>query len=98
MSVVRSGQMKKINEPPVKRPEEWLAGDIVLMDTGINNGTIYDHIGIVSQEKNGQGVPLVINLWTVGCELNEMDLLNGDYPKIVGHYRLLHPYYYGAIK
>ena len=26
----------------------------------------------------------------------EMDLLNGRYPHIVGHYRFKHPFYYGA--
>lgn len=82
--------------PPEKNPRAWLPGDIVIMDTGIVNGTIYDHIGIVSEKKNDKGIPLVINLWTVGCKLNEMELLNGDYPEIVGHYRLLHPFYYAA--
>ncbi len=68
------------------------------MDTGVNNGTIYDHIGIVSYHKNQKGIPLVINLWTIGDKLNEMELLNGDYPKIVGHYRLLNPLYYDSYK
>jgi uncharacterized protein YijF (DUF1287 family) len=85
------------NETPLKKPGQWRPGDIVLMDTGINNGTIYDHIGIVSSRKNSQGIPLVINLWTVGWKLNEMELLNGNYPDIVGHYRLHHPFYYGAL-
>ena len=85
------------NETPLKKPDQWRPGDIVLMDTGINNGTIYDHIGIVSARKNSQGIPLVINLWTVGWKLKEMELLNGDYPVIVGHYRLHHPFYYGAL-
>ena len=85
-------------EPPAKKPKEWLPGDIVIMDTGIPNGTIYDHIGIVSSKKTRGGIPLVINLWTIGCQLNEMELLNGDYPKIVGHYRLLHPFFYDALE
>jgi len=83
--------------PPLKNPKQWRPGDIVIMDTGIDNGTIYDHIGIVSSRKNPQGIPLVINLWTIGWILNEMELLNGDYPVIVGHYRLRHPFYYGAL-
>ncbi len=82
-------------EPPAKSKRQWLPGDVVLMDTGIRNGTIYDHIGIVSSRKKN-GIPLVINLWTVGWKLNEMELLKGDYPKIVGHYRLFSPLYYGA--
>jgi uncharacterized protein YijF (DUF1287 family) len=83
-------------EPPLKSPTQWKPGDIVLMDTGISNGTIYDHIGIVSDNKDIDGSPLVINLWTVGWKLNEMQLLNGDYPKIVGHYRLLNRLFYDA--
>jgi len=90
--------LKLTLEPPAKNPQQWLPGDIVLMDTGIDNGTIYDHIGIVSDRKTDQGIPLVINLWTTGCHLNEMDLLQGDYPGIVGHYRLFHPYYYNAVR
>ncbi len=75
---------------------EWRPGDIVLFDTGVQNGTVYDHIGIVSNtELNNR--PLVINLWTIGYEINEMDLLNGKYPTPVGHYRLTHPYYYDAL-
>jgi uncharacterized protein YijF (DUF1287 family) len=85
------------NETPLKKPDQWQPGDIVLMDTGIDNGTVYDHIGIVSSRKNRQGIPLVINLWTVGWKLNEMELLNGDYPGIVGHYRLHHPFYYSVV-
>lgn len=81
-------------KPPAEAPLQWKAGDIVLMDTGISNGTIYDHIGIVSTNKRPGGIPWVINLWTVGWDLNEMELLNGDYPKIVGHYRLHHPFFY----
>lgn len=84
------------NDPPARRGDQWRGGDIVLMDTGIRNGTIYDHIGIVSDNKDIDGNPLVYNLWTVGWKLKEMQLLNGDYPKIVGHYRLHHPMYYGA--
>ncbi|MCP3901169.1 MAG: DUF1287 domain-containing protein, partial [Desulfobacteraceae bacterium] len=75
------------NTPPKDSPEQWRAGDIVLMDTGVNNGTIYDHIGILSDRKIND-VPLVINLWTIGYSLEQMDLLQSDYPKIVGHYRL----------
>ncbi len=85
------------NKTPKEVPGEWKAGDIVLMDTGVNNGTIYDHIGIVSNRKI-DGIPLVINLWAIGSVLNEMELLRGEYPKIVGHYRMLHPFYYDAYK
>lgn len=88
--------LKLTHDPPRKKPKEWLPGDIVLMDTGISNGTIYDHIGIVSSQRQN-GIPLVLNLWTVGSKLEDMDLLQGDYPKIVGHYRLKHLFYYNTI-
>ncbi len=81
------------NTAPALAPEAWQAGDIVIMDTGISNGTIYDHIGIVSDIKKKKR-PLVINLWTIGSKINEMDLLDGEYPVIVGHYRLQHPFNY----
>ena len=73
--------------------KNYIPGDIVVMDTGIRNGTKYDHIGIVSDTKY-EGRYLVINLWSVGYDLNEMDLLNGKYPTVVGHYRFNHPFDY----
>jgi len=81
---------------PDTAKKDWQAGDIVLMDTGITNGTVYDHIGIVSDTKTGSR-PLVINLWTIGYRINEMDLLNGNYPAVVGHFRLDHPFRYHAV-
>ena len=78
---------------PGQAPDGWKAGDIALFDTGIANGTIYDHIGIVSDRKM-DGIPLVINIWVTGETTSEMDLLNGKYPTIVGHYRLTHPFDY----
>lgn len=72
----------------------YLAGDIVLMDTGIVNGTKYDHIGVVGDQTDGQGLPQVINIWTVGHRTASMDLLGNDYPTIVGHFRMSHPFEY----
>jgi uncharacterized protein YijF (DUF1287 family) len=68
--------------------------DIVLMDTGIANGTVFDHIGIVDQKKNADGLPLVINIWTVGSQTSAMDLLGKPYPTIVGHFRFAHAFDY----
>ncbi len=82
-------------KPPLNQPQDWLPGDIVLMDTGVQNGTIYDHIGIVS-DRYEKKRPLVINLWTIGYQINQMDLLSGDYPTIVGHYRMGHLFDYGG--
>lgn len=77
-----------------KRPTRYQAGDIVTMDTGIPNGTAYDHIAIVAGSKNGSGAPLAINIWTVGFKTMAMDLLAKDYPGVVGHFRLTHPFDY----
>lgn len=85
------------NKLPSEGNQNWLPGDIVLFDTGINNGTIYDHIGIVGNKKKN-GRYQVINLWTVGYELNYMDLLSGGYPRVVGHYRFNHLYDYSVIR
>lgn len=72
----------------------WAPGDIVVMDTGIQNGTPYDHIGILDKERDGQGFPLVINIWTVGHRTSSMDLLGNGYPSVVGHFRMNHPFDY----
>jgi hypothetical protein len=74
--------------------KHYQAGDIVTMDTGIANGTIYDHIGIVDSRKSEKGMPLVINIWTTGYRTQSMELLGTDYPTIVGHFRLTHPFDY----
>jgi uncharacterized protein len=49
-------------------------GDIILMDT-FPSRSGPDHIGIVSDRLDAQGLPLVINNWTVGTVTAEMDLL-----------------------
>jgi uncharacterized protein YijF (DUF1287 family) len=85
------------NRNPDQKPEEWKPGDIVLFDTGVQNGTIYDHIGIVGNKREN-GKYWVCNLWTIGFDLQEMDLLYADYPDIVGHYRLIHPLCYDGFK
>jgi uncharacterized protein YijF (DUF1287 family) len=69
-------------------------GDIVTMDTGIRNGSVFDHIGIVARATDERGIPLVINIWTVGYRTSAMSLLGRTYPKIVGHFRLTHPFDY----
>jgi hypothetical protein len=49
-------------------------GDIILMDT-FPNRPGPDHIGILSERLDDQGLPLVINNWTDGTVTAEMDLL-----------------------
>jgi uncharacterized protein YijF (DUF1287 family) len=49
-------------------------GDVILMDT-FPSRSGPDHIGILSDTLDGQGLPLVINNWTNGTVTSEMDLL-----------------------
>ena len=77
-----------------KHSSTFKTGDIVLLDTGIRNGTVFDHIGILVEKKNAEGIPLIFNIWTEGYYAEIMDLLDNDYPTVVGHYRLLHLFEY----
>jgi uncharacterized protein YijF (DUF1287 family) len=49
-------------------------GDIILMDT-FPSRSGPDHIGILSDRLDDQGLPMVINNWTDGTVTTEMDLL-----------------------
>src|SRR5437764_103899 len=49
-------------------------GDVILMDT-FPSRSGPDHIGILSDRVDDQGLPLVINNWTDGTVVAEMDLL-----------------------
>ncbi len=54
--------------------DPYRPGDIVFMDTFPSRAGP-DHIGIVSNHVDDQGLPLVINNWTDGTVTAEMDLL-----------------------
>ncbi|MBN2418304.1 MAG: DUF1287 domain-containing protein, partial [Deltaproteobacteria bacterium] len=69
-------------------------GDIVILDTGIRNGTVFDHIGIIDDEIDSIGKYRVINIWTTGYRTESMSLLGRDYPEVVGVFRLNHPFDY----
>ncbi len=69
-------------------------GDIVILDTGIQNGTVFDHIGIVDNEKDNSGNYKLINIWTIGYHTDSMSLLGKDYPDVVGVFRLTHLFDY----
>ncbi len=49
-------------------------GDVILMDT-VPSRSGPDHIGILSDRLDDRGLPLVINNWTDGTVVAEMDLL-----------------------
>jgi uncharacterized protein YijF (DUF1287 family) len=69
-------------------------GDIVMLDTGIQNGTVFDHIGIIDTEKDDSGNYKVINIWTIGYYTDTMSLIGQDYPDVVGVFRLTHLFDY----
>ncbi len=75
--------MKKL-DPSVVSPQGWVPGDIVLFDTLPKAGP--DHIGIVSWELDEDGLPLVINNWTVGSTTAPMDLLS--WCPVTHHFRV----------
>ena len=69
-------------------PESFQPGDVLIMDTGVGNGTPYDHIGLVADAAGPDGRPLVFNIWDINMRTRYMNLLEGTYPELVGHYRL----------
>ena len=74
--------------------DEYGPGHIVTMDTGMPNGIPFDHIGLLDNGKDRQGLPLVINIWAMGLRTESMNLLGESYPAIVGHFSLTHPFDY----
>jgi uncharacterized protein YijF (DUF1287 family) len=67
-------------------------GDIVVFDTGIPNGTAFDHIGIVDDVRDADGAYHAINIWTVGWRTSSMPLLGKTYPTVAAWFRLGHPF------
>jgi uncharacterized protein YijF (DUF1287 family) len=67
-------------------------GDVVVFDTGIPNGSPFDHIGIVDDVLDGDGHLRAINIWTVGRRTSSMALIGKDYPTVAAWFRLGHPY------
>jgi len=70
------------------------AGDVVVFDTGIANGSPYDHIGIVDDARDEHGNPRAINIWTVGRRTSSMELIGQPYPTVAAWFRLGHPFAY----
>jgi uncharacterized protein YijF (DUF1287 family) len=54
--------------------DPWRPGDVIFMDT-FPGRPGPDHIGIVSDRVDEAGLPLIINNWTDGTVVSEMDLL-----------------------
>ncbi len=79
------------------KPNKTKPGDIVIMDTGIQNGTKCDHIGIVGDTRDANGNYTVINIWTVGERTEPLSLIGRDYPEIAYYYRMAHVFDYDAI-
>jgi uncharacterized protein YijF (DUF1287 family) len=69
-------------------------GDVVVFDTGIPNGSPFDHIGIADDVKDEGGHPRAINIWTVGRHTSSMALIGQSYPTVSAWFRLGHPLAY----
>jgi uncharacterized protein YijF (DUF1287 family) len=54
--------------------DPWLPGDVIFMDTYPDRAGP-DHVGIVSDRLDDDGLPLIINNWSIGLVVSEMDLL-----------------------
>jgi len=67
-------------------------GDVVVFDTGIPNGSPFDHIGIVDDVKDRAGNWQAINIWTVGRHTSSMALIGQSYPTVSAWFRLGHPW------
>jgi uncharacterized protein YijF (DUF1287 family) len=69
-------------------------GDLVVFDTGIPNGTAFDHIGIVDDVRDADGAYRAINIWTVGRRTSSMALIAKSYPTVAAWFRLGSPLAY----
>jgi uncharacterized protein YijF (DUF1287 family) len=54
--------------------DPWRPGDVIFMDT-FPSRPGPDHIGIVSDRLDDLGLPLIVNNWTDGTVVSEMDLM-----------------------
>ncbi len=66
---------------PTRDPSDYLPGDLVSWN--LTEGGSLPHIGIISDQKSAEGIPLVVHNIGAGPKLEEMLF---DY-KITGHYR-----------
>ncbi len=64
-----------------KNLAEWKPGDVVFWS--LTNDGVADHVGVISEVKTDEGVPLVIHQFPPSCK--EEDVLNRW--TIMGHYR-----------
>lgn len=65
--------------------DTYLPGDVIFMDTLPKAGP--DHVGILSEERDTAGNPLVINNWTDGYTTRKMPLLPAI--PVTHHFRLI---------
>jgi uncharacterized protein YijF (DUF1287 family) len=67
--------------------DPYRPGDVVFMDTFPHRSGV-EHVGIVSDRRNEQGAPLIINNWTDGTVTTDMDLLGSGVP-VTHRFRVL---------
>lgn len=70
------------------RGARWLPGDVVFFDTFPGRAGP-DHLGVVSDDVDRRGLPLVINNWTDGATDAEMELLS--WVPVTHHFRWAAP-------
>lgn len=61
--------------PVATASDPYRPGDIVFMDT-FPRQPGPDHVGIISDQRSSEGVPLVINNWTTGTVTEALDLIS----------------------
>lgn len=59
--------------------DPYRPGDVLFMDTFPERSGV-EHVGIVSDQRNAAGEPLIINNWTDGTVTTDMDLLGAGVP------------------
>lgn len=75
-------------------PYSFEPGDIVTVSTGQFGEKIPDRAGIVGEEYNSQGQPLVITAWDLGQHTRRLDLLSQKDIEVTGHFRMTHLFDY----
>ena len=86
--------LKLSNDPKPYKLHDYLPGDVVVFDTGIPNGTPYDHIGVAIDKDDSQGLPMIVNIWNTGWQTMALPMLGYKKIKIKGHFRFVHPFDY----
>lgn len=67
-------------------------GDIVVLSTGADN--LPDRVGVIDDEFDAAGFPLVITVWDMGQHTSRMPLIGKGDSRVIGHFRMTHLFDY----